>query len=54
MPASSHSVEQCLDCRPVPWPVADMVQPNDSLGVDEHVASQLADIATRHSETPPP
>ena len=54
MPASPHSIEQCLDCRPGPWPVADMVQANDSLRVDEHVASQLADIATRHPETPPP
>ena len=54
LPAPSHSIEQCVDCRPVPWPVADMVQPNDPLRVDDHVTSQLADIATRHPETPSP
>ena len=54
MPATLHSIEQCVDCRPVPWPGADMVQANDSLRVDDHVTSQLADIATRHPETPAP
>ena len=54
MPTPPHSIEQRVDCRPLPWPVADMVQPDDSLRVNEHVASQLADIATRHPETPPP
>ena len=52
--APPHGIEQCVDCRSVPWPVADVVQPNDPLRVDDYVASQLADIATRHPETPPP
>ena len=54
MPDPPHSIEQSVDCRPISWPGADMVQTNDPLRVDDHVTSQLADIATRHPETPAP
>lgn len=42
--SASNPVDNCRHRWPIGWPRSNMVQSNDSVGVDEYVAAQLVEI----------